>query len=315
MKINGRKYRLKKKVKIVLFIIIFLITALILGLYIQYRLSNTYKFKELGYNKEQVKYLVNFDETFQNKLLKLDYDPDLIKLLKQKYFIQNNFNKYLNYLDSHKKVTIKQTVALVNVGRDREYYTKAKKTDTSKKELMLVNKYNYLTKDYVPKDVKEVSIQYAYDDRSAADKPYQEYKKMADAAKKEKISLVINSAYRSYDSQKSVYDEYESRFGEDYANDYAAHPGYSEHQTGYAFDIGKLGVALEDFEKTEEFKWLKQNAYKYGFILRYPKGKEEITGFKYESWHYRYVGKEVAKKITKEKITFDEYYAYYVDKK
>ena len=72
---------------------------------------------------------------------------------------------------------------------------------------------------------------------------------------------------------------------------------------------------MNDFEETDEFKWLQKNAYKYGFILRYPKDKTDITGYDYESWHYRYVGKEIAEKIHKENITYDEYYAYYIEEK
>ena len=72
---------------------------------------------------------------------------------------------------------------------------------------------------------------------------------------------------------------------------------------------------MSSFEKTDEFKWLQNNAYKYGFILRYPKDKEDITGYSYESWHYRYVGKDVATKIKKLGITFDEYYAYFIEGK
>lgn len=315
MVIGGKRYRLKKKFRITLYIVIFLIILLIAGLYLQYRFSNTYKFKEMGYNKTQVEYLTSFDEAFEEKLLKLDFDPDLIKLMKQKYFIQDNFDRYLKYMDLNKKVKIKDAVALVNVGRDEEYYKNSIKTDISKAELMLVNKYNYLPEDYIPKDIEKISIWYSYEGREATKLLMQKYDKMYKAAKNDKINLVINSGYRSYKDQKEVYDDYVSRYGEDYADDYAAHPSYSEHQTGYAFDLGKLGTTLEDFDKTDEFKWLIENAHKYGFILRYPKGKENITGFKYESWHFRYVGTKVATQIKKENITFDEYYAYYIDKK
>ena len=95
----------------------------------------------------------------------------------------------------------------------------------------------------------------------------------------------------------------------------AALPGYSEHQTGLAFDVMTSTSTTETFENTKEYEWLKNNAYKYGFILRYPKDKEDITGYAYESWHYRYVGKEIAKKIKEENITYDEYYAYYIENK
>lgn len=315
MVINNKKYTLKKKYKIILYVLIILIILLSCGLYINYRLSNEYAFKQLGYSKKQVEYLVTIDDDLQEKLLAMKYDPDLISLVKQKYFIKANFNKYLDYMKLNSKKSIKDVVSLVNVGRYREFYENPKKTDTLKKELMLVNKYNYLTEDYEPEEIVDVSTQYAYEGRIASKKSYEAYKKMADAAKAEGVNMIINSAYRSYQSQKAVYDETANNYGEDYADDFAAHPGFSEHQSGYAFDIGKYNVLLDDFEKTDVFKWLSKNAYKYGFILRYPKGKEEITGFTYESWHYRYVGEEAAKQIYEEKITFDEYYAYYVDNK
>ena len=133
---------------------------------------------------------------------------------------------------------------------------------------------------------------------------------MFDDAKKEGLTLYVNSAYRSYNSQKEVYQEYVVSHGKD-ASKYAAMPGYSEHQTGLALDIFKPGTTTKTFENTKEAAWLAKNAHKYGFILRYPKGKENITGYAYESWHYRYVGIDIAKKIFEENITFEEYDAFY----
>jgi len=118
---------------------------------------------------------------------------------------------------------------------------------------------------------------------------------------------------RDYDEQEETYEYYKSTKGEEYANNYAAQPGNSEHQTGLAFDILSPNSNTKNFDETEEFKWLQKNAYKYGFIMRYPKDKEDITGYKYEPWHYRYVGIEVAKQIHEEDITFDEYYAFYIE--
>ena len=123
----------------------------------------------------------------------------------------------------------------------------------------------------------------------------------------------ICAAYRTdYKYQNTLYNNYVLRDGKEAADSYSARAGYSEHQTGLATDINKVDTS---FEKTEAFKWLINNAYKYGFILRYPKDKEEITGYNYEPWHYRYVGKEAAKTITQENLTFEEYYAYYVNSK
>ena len=98
------------------------------------------------------------------------------------------------------------------------------------------------------------------------------YKEMFYAAEKDGMDLIISSSYRSYKEQKETYDFYEQIKGDDVKN-YASLPGFSEHQTGLAFDILTTGVMTDDFDKTNEFKWLMDNSYKYGFILRYPKDK------------------------------------------
>ena len=95
------------------------------------------------------------------------------------------------------------------------------------------------------------------------------------------------------------------------ADTYSARPGHSEHQTGLAMD---LNIINDTFHNTKEAKWLASNCYKYGFILRYPKGKTNETGYKYESWHFRYVGKDVAKVMDDGDLSLEEYYAIYIDK-
>ena len=154
---------------------------------------------------------------------------------------------------------------------------------------------------------------YAYDENNAPEEVMEHYKEMFYAAKNDGMDLIISSSYRSYKEQKETYDFYEQIKGDDVKN-YASLPGFSEHQTGLAFDILTTGVMTDDFDKTDEFKWLMDNSYKYGFILRYPKDKEYITKFDYESWHFRYVGIDAAKVIHDENITFEEYYAYYIEK-
>ena len=121
------------------------------------------------------------------------------------------------------------------------------------------------------------------------------------------IDLWITSGYRSYTMQQGLYNAYASRDGKEKADTYSARPGNSEHQTGLAFDIIN---ASDSFNDTKEAKWLSDNAYVYGFILRYPQGKQGITGYKYESWHYRYVGKELAKILYNNGnwITLEEYF-------
>ena len=138
------------------------------------------------------------------------------------------------------------------------------------------------------------------------------FEKMAVAAKEEAgFELVAFSGFRSYEYQKTLYDRYVSRDGKDAADRYSARPGYSEHQTGLAFDIGEK--SQEDlwltsaFGETKAGQWLVNNAHKYGFILRYPKGKEDITGFMYESWHFRYLEGDTATKVYEAGVTLEEY--------
>ncbi|WP_339253436.1 M15 family metallopeptidase [Sporosarcina sp. FSL W8-0480] len=137
------------------------------------------------------------------------------------------------------------------------------------------------------------------------------FEEMSAEAKLSGINLTAFSTYRSYEYQTSLYDRYVKRDGVEKADRYSARPGYSEHQTGLAFDIGEVNYekhwASSSFGETEAGKWVAANAYRYGFILRYPKGKEEITGYMHESWHFRYVGKEVAEEIFKRNITLEEY--------
>ncbi|MFS0691006.1 M15 family metallopeptidase [Sporosarcina sp. 179-K 8C2 HS] len=137
------------------------------------------------------------------------------------------------------------------------------------------------------------------------------FEEMAAEATFSGINLTAFSTYRSYEYQASLYDRYVKKDGVEKADRYSARPGYSEHQTGLAFDIGEVNYekywASFKFGDTEAGKWVAANAYRYGFILRYPEGKEHITGYRHESWHFRYVGKEIAEEIFKRNITLEEY--------
>lgn len=133
------------------------------------------------------------------------------------------------------------------------------------------------------------------------------FNSMQKDASKEGLNLYISSGYRSYYTQKTLYNNYVARDGVANADTYSARAGHSEHQTGLAFDLNTID---ESFANTKEGKWVSNNCYKYGLILRYPKGKENITGYMYESWHLRYVGVELATKLYNNGnwITLEEYY-------
>ena len=130
------------------------------------------------------------------------------------------------------------------------------------------------------------------------------FNEMQAAAAKDGRQLTICSGFRSYTTQKGLYDRYCARDGKAAADRYSARPGHSEHQTGLAFDINRASSA---FTSTPEAKWLSENCWKYGFIIRYPEGKENITGYMYESWHIRYLGKDLAKKVYDSGLTLEEY--------
>lgn len=132
-----------------------------------------------------------------------------------------------------------------------------------------------------------------------------QFNALSEDAAKEGLNIWLASGYRSYDYQKNIYDNYVSIYGADTADTFSARPGYSEHQTGLAIDVNTID---DSFANTPESDWLAANCSKYGFIIRYPKGKESVTGYKYEPWHIRYVGKEKAEAITKSGLTLEEYY-------
>lgn len=133
------------------------------------------------------------------------------------------------------------------------------------------------------------------------------FNQMKEQARKDGINLTVVSGFRSYASQKSIYNNYVSRDGREKADRYSARAGHSEHQTGLALDINSLST---DFEYTKEGKWLSAHASEFGFILRYPKNKESITGYMYEPWHFRYVRIDLAKKLYNngDWMTLEEYF-------
>lgn len=162
--------------------------------------------------------------------------------------------------------------------------------------ILLANKQNPLPSDYAP------GVNPDAQDAFGA---------MRAEALKSNIDLTAFSTFRDFARQKELYEGYVAKDGQEKADRYSARPGFSEHQTGLAFDIGESGAeqhwAAASFGDTEAGKWVADNAHRFGFILRYPEGKEQLTGYMHESWHFRYVGKEAAKEIYDADITLEEY--------
>ncbi len=179
--------------------------------------------------------------------------------------------------------------------------------------LVLVNKNFKLSASYVPDDLKTINVKYANENKKLRKSAKEAFELLSENAHQQGYEIIAVSAYRDYDYQNDLYEEYVTTMGDEYADKCSARPGHSEHQTGLAVDVSGSNDDYNLFAESKEFLWMKDNAHKYGFILRYPQGKEKITGFKYEPWHYRFVGIEVAQIIYDENITLEEYYDKYIN--
>lgn len=172
---------------------------------------------------------------------------------------------------------------------------------------ILVNKSNKLPDNFIPNDLELINAKYTIKPIYLKKEAKEAFEKLCKDAEKEGYKILVASGYRSYSYQKQLYYNYITEKGLEYADSCSARPGHSEHQTGLAIDVEGSNGTYDNFLNTKEFAWMKQSAYKYGFILRYPDGKSHITGFKYEPWHYRYVGISDATKINDLNITYEEY--------
>lgn len=180
---------------------------------------------------------------------------------------------------------------------------------------VLVNKQNALPSSYEPTDLVYPNIAFTFTEKNDKRKMRQvaatAIEKLFAGAAKDGIQLAGVSAYRSYATQKALFESYVKKDGEEKAKTYSAVPGTSEHETGLAIDVsGSNGkcAAADCFGGTKEAVWLEKHANEYGFIIRYPQGKAAITGYQYEPWHLRYVGADIAKEIQSKNLTMEEYY-------
>lgn len=182
--------------------------------------------------------------------------------------------------------------------------------------LVMVNKDVALPSEYRPNDLVRPNVSFSFG-KQQLDKSLMRkeaaiaLEKMFAAAANEGINLVAASGFRSYETQAYLFQREIEQVGREKAEQAVAKPGTSEHQTGLTMDITSASMNYgldESFENTVEGKWLKENAYRFGFIMRYPKGKESITKYEYEPWHYRYVGVETATKLYKNNWTLEEYF-------
>jgi D-alanyl-D-alanine carboxypeptidase len=237
-------------------------------------------------------------------LLSKKYD-NLISFINSKYFNAENIERYENYYSKNKDYNFDDIVLYVEIGLDKEFYTEINVLTEYKSITTLVNKYNQLPKEATFDDLVNIPKPYSNNDKlKFRNIAYPELIQMIDDAKLEGLTLQVGSAFRTWNDQNSLFNNNKKKNGLEHALLYQAKPGHSEHQLGLAVDFSPIS---SNFAKKKEYAWLKENAHKYGFIERYPNGKEFITGYNYEPWHYRYIGKDIAKIIHDENITYEEY--------
>lgn len=259
-----------------------------------------------------------FNTNSKNKDLKKEQIEEKIpkednEFSKLSYYKEENLTRYKAYKTNNSNLSIEDIVTRVNLNLDKDPYTDTIPSPNLNTNYLLVNKFNYLDSNYIPNNLELLDNSYAKSGIYLVKEAKDELEKMISKAKEDGLNIRVISAYRSYTYQENLYNNYVKNDGVENADTYSARPGYSEHQTGLVVDVTKAYDNFNNFENTAEYNWMLENAWKFGFILRYPKDKESITTYSFEAWHYRYVGVELAQKIKASNLTFDEYYVRYLE--
>ncbi len=226
------------------------------------------------------------------------------------YYRECNAKRYISYKLTHNELPWGDIITQVEIGLDYGFYSKVSPIICPDRPTVLVNKYCQLPRDYIPGDLEMITPDYNESTLLLRHVARIYFEAMCLAAEQEGLILKAISTFRSFIYQERVYHknwkeeipltEYQKE-----RDKVSARAGHSEHQTGLAVDINDLE---ETFADTAEGIWLAENSHKYGFILRYPKGKEHITGYNYEPWHFRYIGMDLAIRLRQSRLTYDEYY-------
>jgi len=239
------------------------------------------------------------------KLLNKDY-LNLSDFFAIKNFDVDNYARYITW-SGDKDFDLATIVTYVNIGLDKEFYSFYEEIKNPEDYTVLVNKFHKLSSEYVPNDLVSLKFEERFKLRSSAAIAFEQ---MIEVALKDGSHIVPFSAYRSYEYQQGLYEAYALVDGYVAADTYSARPGHSEHQTGLAVDA--KSITEEKALNEKDYEWVENNAHKFGFILRYPKDGIDITGYKHEPWHLRYVGIEIATNMKELNITYDEYYDLYL---
>jgi len=304
---------LKQKNKYIILIILLTLVFLFISDLNTNTYNNTHN-QQLGYTNEDLNYLKSI---YNNQQIAFILNNNISKDILFSYIETTGFilEKILEYEQIRflNSLTHQGAINLYNHPNImKNFYQDINKAFNTNNNLILVNKNYALDKNYIPNNlVFAKDLRLLVDDNSRyymKKEAYINLKALFNEAKKNELSLILSNAYRSYEKQDIIYEQYRLNFKD--ADYFSARPGHSEHQTGLAVDLtckDAYYLLIEEFENTKEGIFIKQNAHLFGFIIRYPKDKTNITGYTYEPWHIRYVGSDVAKFIYQNNLTLEEY--------
>lgn len=263
-----------------------------------------------GYKGKEINYILKLSDKNIDILKSKDY-KDISNYYQYKNFDASKIERYNDYKTLSDE-SYQNVITMVNINIDLPYYSDTKMVENADDVLVLVNKYNYLPKGYKPSDLDYLDG--AYGNKVPIRKIIKEsFLALQESAKNEiNITLMPTTAFREENFQETLYNNYVKSYGKSDADTFSARPGYSEHQTGLAIDLKNIAIKGNIRLTDENYDWLENNAYKYGFVVRFPENKENITGYQFENWHIRYVGKENAKIMYEKKLCLEEYIDLYI---
>jgi LAS superfamily LD-carboxypeptidase LdcB len=256
-----------------------------------------------GYAGTDLIELATLDRQTALNLTRFDVVASPQRFVTDPYFLWTRFERAVALLTRYPNASGRSIVERVNTNRDLDYYSVIHPA-LGEGLSILVNKYHALPSTYVPTDLTQASgCGQPILAKAAADA----YDQLCLAVKAQGLKLGSSSAFRTYARQKELYDYYISIDGLEVTDRDTARPGHSEHQTGLAVDFNAGDGYYGFFIKSDTYAWVRVNSWRYGFILRFPEDKTDITGYIFEPWHYRYVGVETATLLHNLGITYDEY--------
>lgn len=263
-----------------------------------------------GYTIEEINFIlskINYEDI--TYILESNYIENIKDYLNIENMDIQKLRRYIDYYNNNSSKDLRSVINYVNMDMDKTPYVDYKTVEDPNNILVLVNKYNKLADDYKPNDLERINTNYSVRNLYLRKEAKEAFEALCRDASSLGLSIRAISSYRTFDYQKGLYDNYVSVNGVEEADTYSARPGFSEHETGLATDVMGSNGNYTKFAETNEYTWVVNNAHNYGFVIRYPENKENITKYKFESWHLRYVGKDAATYMYENNLCLEEYLA------